>query len=277
MLPRRCWDYGEAVARDERLNVMLMPMVQSRAGLRVVQLSDCHLLADPARSYRGIDPWANLQEVWQAARAWKPDIVLLTGDLREENSALPYEQIAGLLGNGIPILALPGNHDDPSVMNKWFPRGPWDGLFSHETGQWQLVLLDSTAPGRVEGALRSQTIQALRQAVSVTRAAHVLIALHHQPVPVDSPWIDRWPLQDPEPFLELVDSEARIRCVVWGHIHQCFEAMRGETLLLGCPSTAANTVRGSRRFLHDGKGPGCRWLRLDPSGAIETGVISAAV
>lgn len=251
-------------------------MDQNCAGLRLVQLSDCHLLADSTRSYRGIDPWANFQRVWQAARAWKPDIVLLTGDLREDSSTLPYEHISRLLGNEVPLLALPGNHDDPSVMKKWFPLGPWEGILSHELAHWQLVLLDSTTPGRVDGALTGKILRDVGQTVARGKAPHVLIALHHQPVSVDSPWIDRWPLRNPGPFLELIDGEDRIRCVVWGHIHQCFEEKRGETHLLGCLSTAANTVGGTRKFVHDKKGPGCRWLILEPGGGIETGVIYAA-
>ena len=45
--------------------------------LRVVQISDCHLPADPRTPYRGQDADANLKGVWEKVVSWSPDLILL--------------------------------------------------------------------------------------------------------------------------------------------------------------------------------------------------------
>ena len=57
-------------------------------------------------------------------------------------------------------------------------------------------------------------------------AEHILVALHHQPVPVNAPWIDRYALEEPERFLNYIDRENRVRCVAWGHVHHAFSTER---------------------------------------------------
>lgn len=245
-------------------------------GLRVLQLSDCHLSAKPDKPYRGISADANFKATWKAARDWSPDLVLLTGDLSEDASEASYERLASWLPAEPPCLALPGNHDDPATMARWFPRGPWDGPLAYESGEWLVVMLNSALPGRVEGGFSAQDIEALRDVVSASTCPHVLLALHHQPIPVEAPWIDRYPLSDPQPFLGLVDSEARIRCVIWGHIHHHFARERNGVLFLGSPSTAANAVANAERFEADPAGPACRTLVLEDSGSVTYGQVFAA-
>ncbi|MDX1555799.1 MAG: metallophosphoesterase, partial [Xanthomonadales bacterium] len=151
--------------------------------LKVIQISDCHLSADPARPYRGENADRNLERVWNTARSWLPDLVLLTGDLSEDGSAASYRRLSSMLGTQTPILALPGNHDSPGILSRHFPRGPWQGPFIHEQGDWSIVLLDSTRPGRVEGYLSGDDMDALEQGLERVGKNHILLALHHQPVP----------------------------------------------------------------------------------------------
>jgi Icc protein len=101
----------------------------------------------------------------------------------------------------------------------------------------------------------------------------VLLALHHQPVPVNAPWIDRYGLKDPARFFSYVDRERRIRCIVWGHVHHDFRLERRGVVMLGAPSTVANSLPQTRRFTLDMEGPSCRWLELNSDGRVETGLL----
>ena len=245
--------------------------------LRVVQLSDCHVAADPAAAYRGLDATRQLTGLLPAIRRWQPDLLLLTGDVSEDASAASYGRVSALLDSvGAPVLALPGNHDDPAVMRRYFPRGPWDGPLFHGARSWQFVLLDSTAPGRIDGVIPRGDLAKLKDGLRRSSAAHVLLALHHQPVPVGSPWIDKYALSDPEWLLTLLDAEPRLRALAWGHVHQDFEAERRGVRLLGAPSTVANSLPGRESFTLDVAGPACRWLRLAADGAVETGLLRSA-
>ena len=239
--------------------------------LRVIQISDSHLRADPGVPYRGQDADANLERVWRSAQGWNPDVILLTGDLSEDESPASYERLLKMVDGEIPLLALPGNHDNPETMQEYFPNGPWGEPFAFETGSWLMVCLDSKLPGRIEGGLSEQSLERLKEILAQSTREHVLLALHHQPIPVNAPWIDRYPLSNPEPFLELVESEPRIRCVTWGHIHHHFAENREGVMFLGSPSVAVNSKAGSVRFDTDPAGPACRTLELDRSGSVTFG------
>jgi len=101
-----------------------------------------------------------------------------------------------------------------------------------------------------------------------------LIAVHHQPIIVGSPWIDKYRLGDAQTFLQLIDQYPDIKAVVWGHIHQVFESDRNGTAMLGGPSSAINSLPGMQKFTADSCGPACRWLELRADGTIRYGIIS---
>lgn len=247
-----------------------------RGPLKLVQLSDCHLPSDPAATYRGLDARGSLERLLGLVRSWSPDLLLLTGDVSEDAGDASYQWILSCLADtGLPLLALPGNHDEPAVMRRFFPRGPWEGPAFVERDGWLLVLLDSTGPGRIDGTLSAETFDALQQGLADHAARHVLVALHHQPLPVGSPWIDRYSLEaaQAERLLALLERDGRVRCVTWGHVHQDFRAEREGMLLLGSPSTVANGVPGREKFTLDGNGPACRWLALGEDGSVETGLL----
>jgi Icc protein len=160
-------------------------------------------------------------------------------------------------------------------MRRYFPRGPWHGPFAREVRGWQLVLLDSTEPGRIGGALAAEDISAMEGLLGASKARFSLIALHHQPVAVNSYWIDRYALARPEPFLEALDRQSGVRCVTWGHVHQDFSSERNGVRLLGAPSSVCNSLPERERFTPDLSGPACRWISLGADGSVETGLLRA--
>jgi Icc protein len=248
----------------------------SARALRVIQVSDCHVPRDPGTPYRGLSADRNLVSLLPAIRHWQPDLILLTGDVSEDGSAAAYGRVSAQLSTvGAPVLALPGNHDEPAVMRRYFPNGPWNGPHGEKARNWQLVLLDSTAPGQVSGQLGARALERLDGLLRESSASHALVALHHHPVPMGAEWIDRYPLERPDALLELLDRHPRVRCVVWGHVHQDFEARRDGMLLLGSPSTVANSLPGTEKFSLDLGGPACRWLELGLDGAVATGLMRA--
>jgi Icc protein len=207
-------------------------------------------------------------------RRWDPDLVLLTGDVSEDASPASYARVTARLGTiGAPVLALPGNHDDPEVMKNYFRMGPWGHPHTVEMGQWLLVALDSTRPGKISGAFSQQSLEKFDVCMRCSQAKHILVALHHQPVPVNAPWIDRYALEKPELFLNYIDREKRVRGVAWGHVHHEFNMERKGVKFLGAPSCVANSLPGTQKFTLDLAGPACRWLVLGEDGSVETGVL----
>lgn len=243
--------------------------------LKVIQLTDCHVSADPDASYRGIDPRANFCALLPAVRGWGPDLVVLTGDLAEDGQPEAYAFLRGQLETlGAPVLTIPGNHDDAEAQAAAFAETAVEAPFIRDAGDWRIILLNSAAPGRIDGLLSDATLLGLAAGLEEVDA-HVLVALHHQPLPTGSPWIDRYALQEADAFWSVIDRHEQVRAVCWGHIHHEVVAKRGSVQLLGTPSTAANSLPGQERFTADPAGPACRWLKLSDDGRVETGLLRA--
>jgi len=244
---------------------------------RIVQISDCHLSENPEKPYRGENADAGLESLLGVAAQWRPQMVIGTGDLSEDASPASYERLAGYFRRiSSDILVLPGNHDDAEQMQGHFTRGPWQEPLITTAGEWSLVMLNSAIAGRIDGALSDAVIQRLHQHVSAHPTRPVLLALHHQPLRIGAPWIDRYMLDTPEEFLEFIESNEQVRAVVWGHVHQSFESSLGSASLLACPSTAANSEKATQKFVLDPAGPACRWLELYPQGDLKTGLFYAS-
>lgn len=242
--------------------------------LKLVQLSDCHVSSDPAADYRGLNAGGMLKSLLPAMRRFQPDILLLTGDVSEDGSPASYARVSALLDSvGAPVLALPGNHDDPAVMKRYFPKGPWNGPLFHSARNWQLILLDSTAPGEISGVFPEDRLERLAAGLRRCKSGHLLLALHHQPIEVGSPWIDKYALQEAGPLRDVIENDPRTRCVVWGHVHQDFVSERQGVQWMGAPSSVANGLPGRQKFTLDTGGPACRWLKLDRGGGVETGLL----
>jgi len=202
-----------------------------------------------------------------------PDLLLATGDLSEDGSRTSYLTLRNYLKPlGIPILALPGNHDDPGLLAEIFPGSPVDTIRVSEHGPWQIIRLNSCLPGRPEGRLGEKMLADLESFLKNNEQRPLLVALHHQPVSIGSPWIDKYRLQQPEPFLQLIDRQTNVKAVVWGHVHQVFEASRNGTAMLGSPSSAINGLKAAQKFTPDASGPAFRWLELKADGTTLTGV-----
>jgi Icc protein len=252
-------------------------MKKTKTAIRLLQISDCHVAADATADYRGQNADRNLRSLLPEIRSWGPELLLVSGDLAEDGSDAAYARIVVMLGTlGAPVLALPGNHDEPSVMPRHFPAGPWQGPYGREVGSWLIVLLDSTGPGLISGRFSQQYLEQFDDLLRGSTAEHVLVALHHQPLPVGAPWIDRYGLEEPERFLNYIDREPRIRAVVWGHVHHAVHLERKGMAMLGAPSTVANSLPRRQKFTLDLSGPACRWLELGEDGSLETGILRPA-
>jgi Icc protein len=168
----------------------------------------------------------------------------------------------------IPVLALPGNHDDAGLLAEIFPGSPTGTPRVSEHGAWQIIRLNSCLPGKPEGRLDEKVLVELENILASDAGRPRLVALHHQPISTGSPWIDKYRLLEPEALLQVIDRYRDIKAVVWGHVHQAFEADRNGTVMLGGPSSAINCLPGAQKFSPDPNGPAFRWLDLRVDGTL---------
>jgi Icc protein len=242
--------------------------------LRVVQITDMHIMSQPGGKLWGVDVDASLQAVLQRLKTQhgSVELILATGDLVNDEGPLAYERLhAFLLPLGIAVYCLPGNHDRPAVLNQVLAAGPVRRERHIISGNWQFILLDSSLPDSTAGHLAASELAFLENTLTAY-SQYALVCLHHQPLPIGSPWLDTMVVDNGAELLAIVDRHPQVRAVIWGHIHQAFAAQRGGVALLGTPSTCVQFKPDTADATADSVPPGYRWFELYGDGRLLTGI-----
>ena len=244
------------------------------AAVRLVQLTDPHLVGDPAAEMRGVRTLDTLRRVLRGAAAEiaAADALLLTGDLVHDDAG-GYARIREELGGlGRPVLCIPGNHDDPRLLREALPDPPFRHLGHHDFGAWRVVMLDSTIAGEAAGELSPGELGRLAAALAPGSPPHALVALHHQPLPVGSAGLDGVGLRNSAALQAMVAGLPTVRALLGGHVHQESDQRIGAVRVLTSPSTCMQFRPRAPGFEIDARGPACRLLQLLPDGDIATEV-----
>jgi 3',5'-cyclic-AMP phosphodiesterase len=251
----------------------------SKAGaepLRVVQVSDSHLFASTEGKLLGLNTQFSLDRVLELIRAEQPrmDMILATGDLSQDASPQAYARLDAALSQfGVPTYWIEGNHDKPAPMLEVLQgQKAQMGPCVIEAGAWTIVMLDSTIPGEVPGELYDDDIAFLDRSLKNAAGKHIMVCLHHHPVPMGCKWLDTQVVASADRFFEVVDRHDRVRVVIWGHVHQEYVGDRRGVKLYAVPSTCVQFKPFSDDFAVDKLPPGYRWLDLYPDGRVETAV-----
>jgi Icc protein len=246
--------------------------VPTRAA-RILHLTDPHLHASPETRMRGVRTDETLQRVIADAMQNhdRPDCLLVTGDIVQDESRAGYQRFREIAAvPGLPVYCLPGNHDAPGMLAEVCNDGNFQFCGTASFGPWHLIMLDTVVAGDDGGALRPSELARLERFLSALSGQHALIALHHQPVPMGSRWLDAVGLSNAADLLRIVGRHDVVRAILWGHVHQASDRMHGSIRLLSTPSTCAQFLPGAVEFALDTRPPGYRWLDLYADGSITT-------
>ena len=243
--------------------------------LLVAQITDTHLFAEVDRTWKGLSTARTLQSVLQHLQQIQPqpDLLLLTGDLSQDETPESYELLASLISPlKIPAYWIPGNHDNLSVMQQILDKSPISPEKSFQLGNWQFLLLSSVEAGCNGGKLSPESLDWLDSQLQQTGDRPVMIALHHHPLPIDCEIMDGMMLHNADEFFVIVDRYPQVKIVICGHIHQEFHQQRGSVSYLGTPSTCLQLLPKSHPIIVDQIPPGFRLLELAIDGTWNTRV-----
>jgi len=207
----------------------------------IAHLSDFHLGDDPvaeARFTAVLDRLAGLAE--------RVDAILVTGDVLDDPAVGDYAAIGRRLrALGRPVVACPGNHDDRAgfraLLDLPAGDGPVDSLLV--AGGVTVVACDTSVPGAPHGRLEESTLRRLAAALADAGDGPILIGLHHVPVALDLPLVDRIGLREQAGLERLVRGASGVVGVVCGHAHTA-----AATTFAGVPLVVAPAV--SSTLLH---------------------------
>lgn len=201
----------------------------------IAHLSDPHLDgSEEARS--------RLRRITSYLRAFRQpvDVVVVTGDLADHGLESEYAEVAAELTLDVPVLMLPGNHDESAPLRaglKSFVHSPGEGHpvhQVHEVGAARFVLVDSSVPGEDHGLLSRDSLTWLDGVLREPFDGPVFVAFHHPPLQMHHPVMDQWMLRDLVAF-EAVLTGKPITALLTGHVHNAVVTSFAGHPVLGAP------------------------------------------
>jgi 3',5'-cyclic-AMP phosphodiesterase len=259
-------------------------MTRNDSAYQIVQLTDCHLFADPEVELRGIHTWprflAAIEDVQQ--RFPDADLLAITGDTAHDEQRATYEAVRQALGPWCDRLRIiPGNHDHRNALLEAFPAGcqaVGDRVtFEVRPNDWQIIGLDSHLPGEVAGSLLSDQLAWLDERLTSHPELPTLLLVHHPPIEVGSPWLDRLRLQDAEGFTSLLTRHSHVRLVGCGHVHQEVTSRLGNATVFTTPAVGPPFRPRTAELEIDCRPPSYRVIELSADGNWRIQVIAVPI
>ncbi len=209
----------------------------------LAQLTDTHVL-DPERDDEHFVN--NNRRLAQAVEGLnreqpRPEMVIATGDMTNNGHAGELAELQRLLAPlELPLLILPGNHDDQAAFRQSFDM-PWA---SDEHLSWVvdldevvLVGLDATVAGQPYGLFDEGRQDWLSGVLAETDDRRTIVALHHPPFVSGLAAMDGTMLGRADAFAEVVVANPNVVRILCGHLHRQVIATVGGVTTSSCLST----------------------------------------
>lgn len=226
---------------------------------RVLHITDTHFTAPGSVSeHPEIDTAARLEAVLDAVAAedFAPDLIVHTGDVADDGSAHAVRAVRERLATLGPVVAVPGNHDDPAVVRGVFGRP------DARVGPWRVVGVDTVIPGHVEGRCDE-----LADAVAALDGP-TLVLMHH---PIRSHSAHHWFRLEHGPAAETdLAATGQPVVVLSGHTHEVYDASLagGRVRLLGGPGVFYALRHRGREWTFMPTGTGAQLVELADDGGV---------
>ncbi|MEV0562667.1 metallophosphoesterase [Dactylosporangium sp. NPDC050588] len=192
----------------------------------IAHLSDLHLGAQPTDRFdRVIAYIGSLRE--------PVDAVLVTGDVADHGLDAEYAAFGRLRKLGVPVLAVPGNHDDPAAFRTDRAETVAGVLFA---------LCDSSVPGHAEGWLDDGTLRWLDGTLAAAAGTPAFVCCHHPPVPVGKPAADQVRQLGAGRLADVLRRHPDVLAVLCGHVHSAAVGTFAGVPVLAAPGVESTMV-----------------------------------
>ncbi len=212
----------------------------------IAHLSDPHVRPD-GELYQGVvDSNAQFAAAIAHVNALdpRPDLVLLTGDLVDHGCADEYAMLERLLAPlDVPVLAIPGNHDEREAFRlafagqTWMPeQGPIDYVVG-DRGRVRFVALDVTLPGLHHGKVSEESAAWLDLVLAAEPSRPTIVMMHQPPFETGIPYMDLYSCREGQILASVIARHPQVERILCGHVHRVMQLRFGGTMLCTAPST----------------------------------------
>jgi 3',5'-cyclic-AMP phosphodiesterase len=210
----------------------------------VAQISDLHVKRPGEVAYSRVDTATALSRCVEELNRFRPrpSKVVISGDLVDTPTAEEYDHLNVLLASlEIPFLAIPGNHDQRTLMRAALPDQPYaqsNGALNivSRLDDLDLVLIDSSVPGEPYGELDTTTLTWLDDTLAASATRPALVFLHHPPFITGITHMDRQNLRNAGELAAVLLRHERARLIGAGHLHRATLAMFAGVPATICPA-----------------------------------------
>lgn len=280
--------------------------------LRILHLSDTHLLAAGLHHGR-VDTLAATRRVLEACAALpSPDLVVVSGDVSDDGTVASYEAARAVVGGwardrGAAMILTVGNHDDRTAFRAALgdghlgsePDAGQDAMSATSVpavldvpvvpavpavdpvqpvdavswlGGWRLVTLDTSVPGAGHGELEEDQLAWLRGVLAAPAPRGTVLVLHHPPLAPATRLHVLLRLRGTESLAATL-AGSDVRVILSGHYHHAVSGV-----FAGRPAVVAPGVANRTETLvpwgteHVVRGSGAASVELGPGDAVTTTV-----
>lgn len=249
-------------------------------GMLIAQITDCHIVGPGELLAGRVDTATSLRRALAHLVVTKPrpDLVIATGDLVNDARPEEYDQLVEILADlgEIPLVVIPGNHDDRDELRRRFPGLPGpdehEGRLDHivEGHPVRIVALDTTEPGEHGGRIRPDQMGWLDAVLAAEPERPTLVAQHHPPFTTGITWMDDVGLEGAELEAEVLGRHRNVIGVVAGHVHRLVMTPFGGTVASCWPSTGAQVALrlDGTRYLYVDEPPAVALHHWTPDGGL---------
>ncbi len=201
--------------------------------LTFVHISDTHINPDPDYSltYTRYSPLEGTKALVESLQAlpFDVDFILHTGDVIYDPYESAYDTVKEIFSPiKTPIYYIAGNHDhndglQRQLMGRDISQVIPNLHYEFEVNGVQIICLDSNGPAEVPaGNVTDEQLVWLESLVTADDERPLVIAIHHNPLAVDVPWLDNFMgITNGDALHNIIKkAQSRLVGVFHGHIHQ---------------------------------------------------------
>lgn len=195
--------------------------------LRVVQISDPHMVEAGKLLRKKIDSRAKTHRAITTALELSPDVLVFSGDIAQRGHNV-YAEFAELVAKlqketGVPVISIGGNHDVVGAINHTHssPRvghGPHPANGVYECHGVRFIALDTGGVGKHHGELDDAQLDWLREVLESPAPQGSVVVMHHAPIEATVPAQKGSGLADPLRLAKVI-SGTDVRVILAGHYH----------------------------------------------------------
>lgn len=249
------------------------------------QITDCHVVEHGELVADRVDSAAALERTVRRINELPvpPALVVATGDLVNDGRPAQYDRFEELVAElTMPLLPLPGNHDDRGELRARFPdvlpSGGPDDPIDHvvELGPLLLVLLDTQVPGSVAGAVTADQIAWLDGVLSDAPDRPTIVFQHHPPFATGIGFMDREAFTGGDSYEAMLAGHPQVQLVSCGHLHRAIVHRFAATVACTWPSTcvAIDLGLGDAPIRYTDEPPGFTLHDWDPTVGLRSHLVA---